>query len=74
MKTNYKYILIAGLVTLFASCNEWLKEPTPNETTIDEYFSSEAAAVNNVSANYVPLTWEWNANTFYNEFFFGDKG
>ena len=72
MKTNYKYILIAGLVTLFASCNEWLKEPTPNETSIDEYFSSEAAAVNNVSANYVPLTWEWNANTFYNEFFFGD--
>lgn len=72
MKTNYKYMVVVLLATLFASCNEWLSEPTPNETTLEEYFTSEVAAVNNINADYVPLMWEWNANTFYNEFLFGD--
>lgn len=61
-------VLMAGTLT---SCNDWLKEETPGNTTLDDYFVSGQAAINVANAAYVPLEWEYN-NTYFSEWYIGD--
>lgn len=63
---------ITSLVVLgLSSCSDWLKEPTPGQTNIDDYYTSWQAALENVNAAYVPLAWEYQG-TYYSEWFIGD--
>lgn len=63
---------ITSLVVLgLGSCSDWLKEPTPGQTNIDDYYTSWQAALENVNAAYVPLAWEYQG-TYYSEWFIGD--
>ena len=69
-----KYILIiySIITTLtFTSCQDWLTEPVPGKTTLEDYFSNGNAAIFAVNGAYVPLAWEYN-RTFYSEWFIGD--
>jgi hypothetical protein len=38
---------------------------------LEDYYTSTAAAVQNITACYVPLMWEYNG-TYFSEWFFGD--
>ncbi len=69
MKKNV-LIIIAALFTL-SSCDGWLNEPQPGKTNLGDFYTSADAAVQNVTACYVPLMWEYN-NTYYPEWFIGD--
>ncbi len=54
------------------SCsNDWLLEEGPSVTTVDDFFTSAAAAEQCVNAVYTPISWEFN-DTYYNEWFIGD--
>lgn len=64
------YTLTAILV-LFSSCNDWLLEPSPGVSKLEDYFTSGASAKQGVTACYTPLMWEFNS-TYYPEWFIGD--
>lgn len=67
-----KNILIAiAIVLTFASCQGWLNEPQPGKTDLEDYYTSGQTAIQNITACYVPLMWEYN-NTYYPEWFIGD--
>lgn len=69
-----RYILkgMAVLPLLAAvSCNDWLREESPMLNKVEDYFTGSEAALQVVTAAYVPLMWEYN-NTYYSEFFIGD--
>lgn len=70
MKNVIRYTGIVAVLFL-SSCENWLKEPAPNQVNVSDYFISETTAVNNVNADYTPLMWEWN-NTFFGEVVIGD--
>ena len=53
------------------ACSDWLEEPSPGVTKLDDYFSGADAATQNVNGCYAPLQWEYN-KTFYPEWFIGD--
>ena len=63
--------LSAALLTTMTACNDWLEETSPGKTKLEDYFTSGEAAVQNVTADYAPLSWEFN-NTYYSEWFIGD--
>lgn len=73
MKSNkLKYIIsLASCVIAFSSCNDWLSEPSPGSTGLEDYFTSGDAAIQTVNACYTPLMWEFNS-TYYSEWFIGD--
>jgi len=53
------------------SCSDWLKEPTPGQTNLADYYTTWQAALENVNAAYTPLAWEYQG-TYYAEWFIGD--
>jgi len=65
-----KTSLIVISAVALASC-DWVKEPTPGTTTLDDYFTSGLACVYNVNADYVPLSYGYN-DSYYYEWYFGD--
>lgn len=65
------FFLSAALLTTMTACNDWLEETSPGKTKLEDYFTSGEAAVQNVTADYAPLSWEFN-NTYYSEWFIGD--
>ena len=69
MKT-FRYSIFA-LLLLFTSCHDYLTEIEPGTTLLGDFFTSTAAAEQNVTACYVPLMWEYN-NTYLPEWFIGD--
>lgn len=69
MKKNIFLLLLASIA--FISCNDWLNAPQLGSTDLDDFYTSAEAAVQNVTACYVPLQWEYN-NTYYPEWFIGD--
>ena len=69
MKKNI-FIILAALLTL-TSCTDWLLEPQPGTTGLDDFYSGADAAIQNVTACYVPMQWEYN-NTYFPEWFIGD--
>ena len=63
---------ITSLVVLgLGSCSDWLKEPTPGQTNLADYYTTWQAALENVNAAYTPLAWEYQG-TYYSEWFIGD--
>ncbi|MDD3079818.1 MAG: RagB/SusD family nutrient uptake outer membrane protein [Paludibacter sp.] len=64
------FILMVLLLVL-SSCNDWLLEPSPGISKLEDYFTSGASAEQCVTACYVPLMWEYNS-TYFPEWFIGD--
>lgn len=73
MKTSSKHIAFAltALAMSLCSCNDWLGEPNPASTELDDFFTSGEACVQCVNACYSPLQWEYNS-TYFSEWFIGD--
>ena len=69
MKT-FRYSIFA-LLLLFTGCRDYLTEIEPGTTLLGDFFTSTAAAEQNVTGCYVPLMWEYN-NTYLSEWFIGD--
>ena len=76
MKRIIKQIALCTLsfVTLSLSmtgCKDYLTEIEPGTTLLEDFYTSTAAAKQNVTGCYVPLMWEYN-NTYCSEWFIGD--
>lgn len=70
MKKNFISLVIILASTLTA-CDDWLTAPQPGVTMIEDFYSSGDAAIQNITACYVPLQWEYS-NTYCCEWFIGD--
>ena len=72
MKNIKKISFIFVLCSLFmTSCKDYLTEIEPGTTRLEDYFTSTAAAQENLVGCYVPLMWEYNT-TYCSEWFIGD--
>ncbi len=67
----YKIAILFCLTLGFTSCVDYLTAPSPAVDTVEDFFSSGQACINNVNADYVPLQWEYSA-TYCPEWFIGD--
>ena len=65
------YIVFVTSSILFTSCNDWILEPTPGKTLLEDYFTVGETAIQTTNGAYVPLMWEFN-NTYFPEWFIGD--
>ncbi len=61
--------LAAGLA--LTGCNDWLSEPTPGSTKLEDFFVSGDACEQVINGCYAPLAWEYN-NRYFSEWFIGD--
>lgn len=69
-----KYIFgAAALLAMggLTSCNDWLGEPSPGTTELDDFFTSGDACLQTANGCYTPLGWEYN-NTYFSEWYIGD--
>jgi len=64
-------LAFATLSLSMTSCKDYLTEIEPGTDLIEDFYTSTEAAVQNITACYVPLLWEYN-NTYYSEWFIGD--
>lgn len=74
MKTNIVKILSFVLIpcSLFLTgCKDYLTEIEPGTTLLEDFYTSTPALVQNVTACYTPLMWEYN-RTYCPEWFIGD--
>ena len=67
----YSVVLVGMIAMLNTSCKDWLQEPSPGVTKLEDFFTSGATADQTVVAAYVPLMWEFNS-TYFSEWFIGD--
>ncbi|MCH5224931.1 MAG: RagB/SusD family nutrient uptake outer membrane protein [Muribaculaceae bacterium] len=70
----YNKIGLIGIALLglgATSCNDWLGEPSPGTTTLDDFFVSGEACLQVVNGCYVPLMWEYN-HSYFSEWYIGD--
>ncbi len=58
---------VLGLV----SCNDWLGEPSPGSTKLEDFFVNGETYVQTINGCYAPLAWEYN-NSYFSEWFIGD--
>ena len=68
---NISVICILCSVFSFFGCKDYLTEIEPGTTLLEDFYTSTAAAKQNVTGCYVPLMWEYN-NTYCSEWFIGD--
>ncbi|MBD5284304.1 MAG: RagB/SusD family nutrient uptake outer membrane protein [Bacteroides sp.] len=76
MKSSFsKYIYrcaVAGIATLgLTSCNDWLGEPSPGSTKLEDFFVAGETCVQTINGCYNPLTYEYN-NSYFSEWYLGD--
>ena len=72
MKTKYfSVIIVLCSVLCLSGCKDYLTEIEPGTTLLSDYFTSTAAAQENLVGCYVPLMWEYNT-TYCSEWFIGD--
>lgn len=71
MKAINKYLAIALAAFSMTGCRDYLTEIEPGTTLLDDFFVSTDAAVQNVTACYTPLMWEFQG-TYLPEWFIGD--
>lgn len=62
---------MALMALTMSSCNDWLLEPSPGTTELDDFFSSGTTCRQSVIAAYHPLLWEYGG-TYFCEWFIGD--
>lgn len=65
------YIFITAGMLAFTSCNDWLLEPPPGVTKLEDFFTVGKTAIQTTNGAYMPLMWEFN-NTYFPEWFIGD--
>ena len=71
MKKIY-FVSLLGVSLLASSCvDNWLTEPSPGKTKLEDFFTSGATATQAVNASYTPLAWEYG-QTYFPEWFIGD--
>ena len=70
-KHNLFIISILCSVLCLSGCKEYMTEIEPGTTLLEDFYTSTAAAVQNVTGCYVPLMWEYNS-TYLSEWFIGD--
>ncbi len=71
MKKTLYIVLALAMGTLLTGCKDYLTAPEPGVTLLSDFFTSKEAAIQNVTACYVPLMWEYNS-TYFSEWFIGD--
>ena len=71
MKNIQIITLALACGALLTGCKDWLTAPEPGVTLLSDFYTSKEAAIQNVTACYVPLMWEYN-DTYYPEWFIGD--
>lgn len=75
MKKYIKNIIAGGtflaVMGLMTSCNDWLGEPSPGSTELDDFFTSGEACLQTVNGCYTPLAWEYN-HSYFSEWMIGD--
>ncbi len=73
MKVNNIFLALCGMAMLGSttSCHDWLTEESPGTTSLSDFFTSGATAIQVVNACYTPLAWEYNS-TYCSEWFIGD--
>ncbi len=71
MKKYIQIIILSGLLLSLTSCEEWLLEPSPGLTRLEDFYSVGKTAIQSTNAAYVPLMWEYNS-TYFPEWFIGD--
>ena len=55
------------------SCvDNWLTEPSPGVTKLEDFYTSGQTALQSVNAAYTPLMWEYDGATYLSEWFIGD--
>lgn len=66
-------ILLVNIAVIFGltSCHDYLTEIEPGTTLLADFYVSTDAAVQNVTACYTPLMWEFKG-TYLSEWFIGD--
>ena len=69
MKRNLLWLVCLAIA--LTGCRDYLTEIEPGTTLLNDFFTSTAAAEQNVTGCYVPLMWEYN-NTYLSEWFIGD--
>ncbi|MDE6218200.1 MAG: RagB/SusD family nutrient uptake outer membrane protein [Muribaculaceae bacterium] len=72
MKNTY-IKLMSGLLLLTGatSCNDWLKEESPNSTKLKDFYTTGETCVQTINGCYTPLAWEFNT-TYFSEWMIGD--
>lgn len=70
-KYIFRAMLVISIAVSFVSCQDWLTEPSPAVTQLNDFFTSGTTAVQAVNAAYVPMMWEFGS-TYYPEWFIGD--
>jgi len=71
MKRYFQLAIVAGLIATLTSCEDWLLEPSPGLTRLEDFYSVGKTAIQNTNAAYVPLMWEFHS-TYFPEWFIGD--
>lgn len=64
-------LLSLSVAVFFTGCKDYLTEIEPGTDLLEDFYTSTEAAVQNVTACYVPLMWEYNG-TYFSEWFIGD--
>lgn len=63
--------MIALAALSLTGCRDYLTEPEPGKTQLEDFYSSPETALQNVTGCYVPLMWEYGM-TYCPEWFIGD--
>ena len=69
-----KNIVKAGLLAAtlaLTGCNDWLGEPSPGSTKLEDFFGSGTACTQVINGCYTPLAWEFN-KSYFSEWYIGD--
>ncbi|MDE6137359.1 MAG: hypothetical protein K2F97_07785, partial [Muribaculaceae bacterium] len=71
---SYSNILKCGAAAIALSltaCNDWLGEPSPGSTELEDFFVSGEACLQTVNGCYVPLAWEYGPHSYFAEWYIG---
>ena len=71
MKKIFQLTILAGVLLSVSACEDWLLEPSPGLTRLEDFYSVGKTAIQSTNAAYVPLMWEYNS-TYFPEWFIGD--
>lgn len=71
MKRAFQFTILAGFLMSLTACEDWLLEPSPGLTRLEDFYSVGKTAIQNTNAAYVPLMWEFQS-TYFPEWFIGD--
>lgn len=74
MKKIRLYIVPLAIASVaMTSCvDNWLTEPSPGVTKLEDFYTSGQTAIQSVNAAYTPLMWEYDGATYLSEWFIGD--